>query len=436
MRDAGRRLEHPGLRRRRRRRTRRRSSRPATRARSPTRSSTLLADEERRVAMGRAARALAEERYAWPDVAAAARGDLRARSSREAARGRWRPARPGRAVRGRDLADLVARARLAPRPRHVHGRPLAVGRRSPSALNLLSVVVRALAWNTVIRQAIAAPRPGVQARLLGVLRRAVRERGAARAASASSRASPCSRGGCRAARASGATLIGTVFAHRMFDLFPTIALVVWVLSFARSCRTGRVMTIVVVLGDRARALRVRGRRRPRATAATRSRTGSGRVRVAARARAGRARRDARAGRRARPRPRFQFLGWFCQLLAVYAAMHALPDLRAARRRRPRAADDERRHRASRSGPGTSGSSRRRSPSRSPSTASATREGFAFGIGLQLIEASVGIGIGTVFLAREGLSYAMLKTIEEPVEATEEVARPPRSPNVLRSRVPG
>ena len=40
-------------------------------------------------------------------------------------------------------------------------------------------------------------------------------------------------------------------------------------------------------------------------------------------------------------------------------------------------------------------------------------GFAFGIGLQLIEASVGIGIGTIFLAREGLSYAMLKQFEEP-----------------------
>jgi glycosyltransferase involved in cell wall biosynthesis len=29
----------------------------------------LLADEERRVAMGEAARALAVERYAWPDIA-------------------------------------------------------------------------------------------------------------------------------------------------------------------------------------------------------------------------------------------------------------------------------------------------------------------------------------------------------------------------------
>jgi hypothetical protein len=35
-------------------------------------------------------------------------------------------------------------------------------------------------------------------------------------------------------------------------------------------------------------------------------------------------------------------------------------------------------------------------------------GFAFGIGLQAIEMSVGVGVGLIFLAREGLSYAMLK----------------------------
>jgi uncharacterized membrane protein YbhN (UPF0104 family) len=35
-------------------------------------------------------------------------------------------------------------------------------------------------------------------------------------------------------------------------------------------------------------------------------------------------------------------------------------------------------------------------------------GFAFGIGLQAIEMSVGVGVGLLFLAREGLSYAMLK----------------------------
>ena len=45
------------------------SSRRAIPKRSRRRSVALLSDEERRVAMGRAARALAEEQYAWPDVA-------------------------------------------------------------------------------------------------------------------------------------------------------------------------------------------------------------------------------------------------------------------------------------------------------------------------------------------------------------------------------
>ena len=61
-------------------------------------------------------------------------------------------------------------------------------------------------------------------------------------------------------------------------------------------------------------------------------------------------------------------------------------------------------------------------------------GFAFGIGLQAIEASVGVGVGLIFLAREGLSYAMLKTIDEPVEATEKVLE--QEPERARSRVSG
>ena len=36
-------------------------------------------------------------------------------------------------------------------------------------------------------------------------------------------------------------------------------------------------------------------------------------------------------------------------------------------------------------------------------------GFAFGLVLQAVEMSVGVGVGLVFLAREGLSFASLKT---------------------------
>src|SRR5262249_14545221 len=56
------------------------------------------------------------------------------------------------------------------------------------------------------------------------------------------------------------------------------------------------------------------------------------------------------------------------------------------------------------------------------------KGFAFGIGLQLIEASVGIGIGTVFLAREGISFATLRDLEaeqERAQSDETVELPER-----------
>jgi uncharacterized membrane protein YbhN (UPF0104 family) len=42
-------------------------------------------------------------------------------------------------------------------------------------------------------------------------------------------------------------------------------------------------------------------------------------------------------------------------------------------------------------------------------------GILFGIGLQAIEASVGIGLGFVFLAREGFTFAMLKRMPEVTE---------------------
>jgi hypothetical protein len=43
-------------------------------------------------------------------------------------------------------------------------------------------------------------------------------------------------------------------------------------------------------------------------------------------------------------------------------------------------------------------------------------GVAFGFGLQAIEASVGVGVGLIFLAREGLSFAMLKVMPDASQA--------------------
>ena len=57
-------------------------------------------------------------------------------------------------------------------------------------------------------------------------------------------------------------------------------------------------------------------------------------------------------------------------------------------------------------------------------------GFAYGIGLQAIEASVGVGFGLLFLAREGLSFAMLKVMPDAAQAEvpedgEEINESPR-----------
>jgi hypothetical protein len=46
-------------------------------------------------------------------------------------------------------------------------------------------------------------------------------------------------------------------------------------------------------------------------------------------------------------------------------------------------------------------------------------GFAFGLVLQAVEMSVGVGVGLVMLAREGLSFASLKRMEEQEEQSAE-----------------
>jgi hypothetical protein len=73
---------------------------------------------------------------------------------------------------------------------------------------------------------------------------------------------------------------------------------------------------------------------------------------------------------------------------------------------------------------------------------ATGKALAFGFGLQAIEASVGVGVGLMFLAREGLSFAMLRRMPGAEEA--EVPQEPRGEDDearvdgthARARVPG
>ena len=272
-------------------------------------------------------------------------------------------------------------------------------------LNLVSVLVRSIAWNTVIRQAIPPPRPGFRvvfsAFCVGLFGNAVLP----------GRVGELGRVAVLARRLPGragawATLIGTVFAHRMFDLFPTIGLVLWVFVDAKLPHWA-LMTLVVVIGIGVTlfAFAVVSARRHH----THTLDELGTVRALfARARVGLA--VMRTPVAAASAATFQFLGWLCQLLAVWAAMHAF------RIYEPLVA----------AGlvllmmnvvtvfpfwPGNVGLVQAAVAVSLAQYGVAYGNGFAYGIGLQAIEASVGIGIGMVFLAREGLSYGSLKQID-------------------------
>ena len=46
-------------------------------------------------------------------------------------------------------------------------------------------------------------------------------------------------------------------------------------------------------------------------------------------------------------------------------------------------------------------------------------GFAYGLVLQAVEMSVGVGLGLLALVREGISFAMLRRMEDDEEAAED-----------------
>jgi uncharacterized protein (TIRG00374 family) len=282
-------------------------------------------------------------------------------------------------------------------------------------LNLLSVVARSVSWDTCIEQSMEPPHPAYplvfSAFCVGLFANAVlpgRVGEIARAAVLRRRL-PGRKGAT-------ATLIGSVFAHRMFDLFPTIALVVWVLLAADIPRwayltLGLAIGIGVALFVIAMLLAHRQHRELESMGPVRQ--------LLSRARQGLA--IMREPVPALKATVFQFLGWFCQLIAVWSAM------RAFQIDEPLAA----------AGlvlvlmnvativplwPGNVGLVQIAVATPLVNYGIAYAHGIAFGIGLQAIEASVGIGIGLVFLAREGLSFATLREIDEPNEDTfEDVA---------------
>jgi glycosyltransferase 2 family protein len=280
-------------------------------------------------------------------------------------------------------------------------------------LNLLSVIVRAFAWHTIIGQAMPPPRPRFplvfSAFSVGLFANAVLPGRIGELA----RVAVLTRKLRLEGRANGtwAALVGTVFAHRLFDLIPTVGLILYVLATAKIPHWA-IASLAVVggVGFGLFAFAIVSARHHHQSVLE----GLGPLR-----------RLIEMGRHGlgvlhRPGPAavaafFQCLGWLCQFFAVYVAMRAF-DIHA-----PLPA----------AGlvlllmnvatlfplwPGNIGllQAAIALPLRSYGVPAGTA--IAYGFGLQAIEASVGVGVGLMFLAREGLSFAMLRRMPDAGEA--------------------
>ena len=302
-------------------------------------------------------------------------------------------------------------------------------------LNLLSVVVRAIAWRTVIVQAMPPPHPRFplvfSAFSVGLFANAVlpgRIGELARVA-VLQRKLPQQEG-------AWATLLGTVFAHRVFDLVAAIALIVFVVSTAHIPDWAVTsLLVVVVAGVALFSIAVISARQHHLS----DLGGLSSLRKIVRL--------ARHGLGVMREPAaaalaclFQVLGWTCQLFAVWTAMRAF----GIHKPLPAA------------GlvlvlmnvatifplwPGNVGLVQAAISiplNQYYNVARAT--GVAYGFGLQAIEASVGVGVGLIFLAREGLSFAMLRVMPDASQA--EIPQPTMHEEAAadaerhRARVPG
>lgn len=296
--------------------------------------------------------------------------------------------------------------------------------------NLLSIVARSIAWSIVIGQAIPPPRPShrivFSAFCVGLLSNAVlpgRVGELARVAVLIRRMPD--RPGL------WPRMVGTVFAHRMFDLVPSLTLIVYVLLTAKVPSWATTSLIVVVaVGVALFAFAITVARRYDLVNLDGLSTFR---RIMTNARVGLA--VMRAPAAAGGAVLFQSVGWLCQFFAVWTTMRAF-DIKLAF---PAA------------GlvlvlmnvaiilplwPGNVGLLQ---------AAVAVPlahyygvdygQAFAFAVGLQAVEASVGIGLGLAFLAREGLSFAMLRGMhgQSDVERTESAAAAAEHAAARRSR---
>ena len=282
-------------------------------------------------------------------------------------------------------------------------------------LNVASTLFRAMSWRLTVRQALP---PEHQPNFIDVLS----SFGVGLLANAVvpgrlgelARVATLRRHLPAAPPGTSATLVGTVFAHRLFDLVPATILVVWVLltaevphwavvSFGIAALVGFALFTVAWLG-------AKRHQRPVVS------EGMGSIRQLVVM--------GRQGLAVLKEPvtlagavLLQCMGWLLQLLAVYAAMHAF-DIDA-----PLPA----------AGlvlvlmniativplwPGNVGlvQAAVALPLRNYGVPYAT--GFAYGLALQAIEMVCGIGLGLLAIAREGISFAMLRRMEDDQESSE------------------
>ena len=280
-------------------------------------------------------------------------------------------------------------------------------------LNLLSVLVRALSWNVTIHQALAPPLPRFMqvfsAFGVGLLGNAVLPARAGELARVAvlRRHLPGRPG-------TSATLLGTVFSHRLFDLFPIALLVAYVLATAKLPHWAVTGVVVVgIVGLALLTLALIGARRAHGDTPHGPGTAS---RLLTMARQGLA--VLRTPAAAFLAILLQIAGWVLQLLAVWAVTAAF-DLDVPL---PAAALVLLLMNVATVfplWPGNVGLLQAAVALPLAQYGVAYGTGFAFGLVLQAVEMSVGVGVGLVMLAREGLSFASLKRMEEQEEQSAE-----------------
>jgi glycosyltransferase 2 family protein len=284
------------------------------------------------------------------------------------------------------------------------------------ALNLVSVLCRSFAWRLTIDQALDPPRPRFDqifsAFSIGLLANAVLPGRIGELA----RVAVLRRHVEHGPGTSG-ILVGTVFAHRLFDLFPALLLVAYVIATAKIPHWAVTsLVIVAAAGILLFTAAVASARRHRLVIED----------------VGAVRRLLTMARRGlsvlrSPLPAvgailLQCVGWFMQLLAVYVAMRAfgihapLPAAALVLLLMNVATIFP-------LWPGNIGLLQAAVALPLVQYGVAYSTGFAYALVLQMIEMSLGIGIGLLFLAREGLSFAVLRDLPEAAEASDAAEEP-------------